>query len=229
MCPPSLSSPPSPARRRWLRAGTAALFAPALLAAPAASAQDSEETRQAKQAARQAAGGRRRTPIAATAHDAASGLPPHAPRPVPPKARCPVCGMYPARFPRWAAQIIYADGAAHFFDSPIDLLVFLADMPRYAPDRKKADIRSRWVTDASAPAGQSAWTPLESAWFVRDSLIYGPMRSPDLPAFASQAAAQTFANKTRGQPLPYAQISAKLIDELANQRVIEHVGHNHRR
>ena len=47
-----------------------------------------------------------------TPYDPASGLPPEAPRPVPPDARCPVCGMFPARNPRWAAQIIYIDYSA---------------------------------------------------------------------------------------------------------------------
>ncbi|MBU1396829.1 MAG: nitrous oxide reductase accessory protein NosL, partial [Gammaproteobacteria bacterium] len=61
----------------------------------------------------------------ATPYDPASGRAMLAPRPIPADARCPVCGMYPARFSRWAAQSIFKDGAAHYFDSPLDLFVFL--------------------------------------------------------------------------------------------------------
>src|SRR5690606_33954239 len=64
--------------------------------------------------------------IAAIPYDPTTGLAMLAPRPVPVEARCPVCGMYPSRFARWAAQVIFADGAAHFFDSPVDVFLFLA-------------------------------------------------------------------------------------------------------
>ncbi len=46
-------------------------------------------------------------------YDPASGLALHAPRPVPVDARCPVCGMYPARNPDWAAQLVFANGDTH--------------------------------------------------------------------------------------------------------------------
>ena len=72
---------------------------------------------------------------AALPWDPASGLHIHAARPVPAQARCPVCGMYPSRYPRWAAQLIFEDGAAHFFDSPVDLFIFLEDTARYDPER----------------------------------------------------------------------------------------------
>jgi copper chaperone NosL len=64
-------------------------------------------------------------------HDPVIGLDPIAARPVPAEARCPVCGMYPARYPRWAAQLIFKDGKALFFDSPLELFRFLLDMGRY--------------------------------------------------------------------------------------------------
>lgn len=51
----------------------------------------------------------------ATPYDANSGLPMGAAREVPADARCPVCGMFPARSRSWAAQVIFADGDAHFF------------------------------------------------------------------------------------------------------------------
>ncbi|MGE5332247.1 MAG: hypothetical protein ACM3Q3_10845, partial [Nitrospirota bacterium] len=40
-----------------------------------------------------------------TPYNPASGLPLQAARPVPADVRCPVCGMYPARSPDWAAQV----------------------------------------------------------------------------------------------------------------------------
>ena len=47
-----------------------------------------------------------------------------APQAVPAEARCPVCGMYPARYPKWAAQLRYSDGERRYFDSPVEMLQY---------------------------------------------------------------------------------------------------------
>ena len=148
------------------------------------------------------------------AYDPASGLPADAPRPVPADARCPVCGMYPARAPLWAGQVLYQDHAAHFFDSPVDLMQFLADVARYATGRAAADVRSRWVTDAAS----GAWVALEQAWFVLNSDALGPMRRSDLPAFADQAKADEFATRHGGQTLAFSAVTPAIIKSLAVER-----------
>ncbi|MBI1907183.1 MAG: nitrous oxide reductase accessory protein NosL [Rhodocyclales bacterium] len=128
-------------------------------------------------------------------HDPASGIPPLAPKPVPRDARCPVCGMYPARFERWAAQIIYTDGASHFFDSPVNLHVFLADMSRYTTAYTEADIRASYVTDLSS----GSWLQASAAWYVLGSNALGPMRDGNLPAFATRESALAFAQEQGGK------------------------------
>lgn len=155
-------------------------------------------------------------------YDAASHLPPDVPRPVPADARCPVCGMFPARNPRWAAQVLYTDHAVHYFDSPVNLMLFLDNVGRYSPGRNAASIQSRWVTDAVS----SQWIALEKAWFVHGSEVMGPMRSPDLPAFASQQDAQRFAAKRGGQVLTLAQLTPDIVQSLSTQRVHKD-GHDH--
>jgi hypothetical protein len=52
-----------------------------------------------------------------------------APQAVPAEARCPVCGMYPARFPAWAAQVHLRDGSIRFFDSPVEFFRWLRPAP----------------------------------------------------------------------------------------------------
>ena len=148
-------------------------------------------------------------------HDPASGLPPETPRPIPADARCPVCGMYPLRDPKWACQVLYDDYAAQFFDSPVDLMQFLADAERYgiSPDAA-AGIRSRWVTDMAS----GAWTPLEQAWFVWGSDALGPMRRGDLPAFGNQTSAIEFARRHRGRALAFSAVTPAIIKSLAVER-----------
>ena len=148
------------------------------------------------------------------AFDSASGLPADAPRPIAADARCPVCGMYPARRPRWAAQALYRDHAAHYFDSPVDLMQFLSHMARYAAGRSAADVRSRWVTDSAS----GAWVALEQAWFVQGSDALGPMRCADLPAFGDRAQAAEFVRRHGGQALAFNALTPAIVNSLSAER-----------
>ncbi len=146
----------------------------------------------------------------ATPYDASSGLAMRAPKSIPADARCPICGMYPARTPRWAAQTVFQDGASHFFDTPVDLFVFLQrsgrSRTRYAP----ADIVASYVTDFET--GQ--WIEAQHAFFVQGSTTKGPMRGADLPAFATRAAADAFTRGQGGTPLEFKQVTPELIQSM---------------
>ncbi len=154
------------------------------------------------------------------AFDPASGLGMHDARPVPADARCPVCGMYPARFPRWAAQIIFADGATHFFDSPVDLFMFLAEPARFDSARSGADAAALHVADFDS----GRWLDARRAVFVLGSRVRGPMRGPDLPAFADATAAEAFAAANGGHTLRFAEIDPTIVGKL---RDANHRHHTH--
>jgi len=156
--------------------------------------------------------------IAAHPYDPASGLPMQAARPVPDQARCPVCGMFPARFPRWAAQLIFDDGDAYFFDSPLSLLLYLQDVPRYSKGRSLAHVTASYVQDFQT--GQ--WLPLAHAWFVHASDAKGPMRLGNLPPFATQDQAQAFAQAHGGTVWSAAQLQQALPDSLLRQAPHRH-------
>lgn len=165
----------------------------------------------------------------ATPYDPASGLGPTQARAVPPDARCPVCGMFPARSPDWAAQIIFEDGDAHFFDSPLSLFMYLQDMARYGSGRQPQQIVAQYVTDAGRPPASaddegpsSRWIDARSAFYVHGSSATGPMRAGNLPAFASRDAAQAFAARRGGVVLAFADIDAPLIASLGGRNSHRH-------
>lgn len=156
-------------------------------------------------------------PLAGAEHpyDPASGLAMHAARPVPAAARCAVCGMYPARHPAWATQVIYADGKAWFFDSAVDMVLFLDAPRRYTGGRDPGAVAARYVSDHAAGGG---WVEADAAWFVLGSVVRGPMRGPDLPAFATRAAAETFAAAHGGRVLRFAELDARAVAAAAARR-----------
>lgn len=148
----------------------------------------------------------------ATPHDPSSGLARLAPKPIPADARCPVCGMYPARFPRWAAQTVFRDGASHYFDSPINLFAFLQRIDRYSKRYAPEDVAVSYVTDFES--GQ--WIDAHQAFFVQGSTAFGPMRAADLPAFSSRKSADAFARSRGGKVLTFTQITPELIQSLSS-------------
>tara|TARA_R110001583_G_scaffold195549_1_gene375912 strand:+ start:9223 stop:9855 length:633 start_codon:yes stop_codon:yes gene_type:complete len=158
---------------------------------------------------------------ASTAHpwNPASGLGKHDARPAPADARCPVCGMYPARFPTWVAQIIFEDGSAHFFDSPVDLLIFLQDPRRFDAEHSASDIAKRYVVDHRS----GDWLDAGKASFVLGSTARGPMRGPDLPAFTSATEAAAFVAQRGGRIVTLKDIDA---DTLARLRDASHASHS---
>ncbi len=149
--------------------------------------------------------------------DPTSGLERFAARPIPDEARCPVCGMFPARYPRWAAQAIYRDGAAQFFDSPVNLHVFLGDVGRYSSGYRSEDVVATFVTDIMT----GAWTDATHASYVHGSNVLGPMREGNLPAFAERDAAERFASERGGVVLSAGEITPEILQSLT------HSAHHH--
>jgi len=157
----------------------------------------------------------------ATPYDPSSGLAIHEPRSVPDDARCPVCGMYPARYPHWAAQTIFEDGATQFFDSPVNLLVFLRNPARYS-GYAATDIVASFVNDV--PHG--TWIRADEAFYVHGSSALGPMREGNLPTFSSRETAERFAAERGGAVLTLNQISDKILDSLVHEAHQNHAHHH---
>jgi nitrous oxide reductase accessory protein NosL len=143
-------------------------------------------------------------------HDPGGPIGLHAPRPLPAKARCAVCGMFPARHAHWAAQLIYEDGATHYVDSPAELLHFEANRARFDPDRAKDVVAARYLSDYRG----AGWVPVEQAVLVIGADVPGPMRVPDLPAFANAAAAREFIRAHGGRMIGYGAEAAAQLDAL---------------
>lgn len=157
------------------------------------------------------------------AYEPGSGLGLLQARPIPADARCPVCGMFPARAPEWAAQLIFSDGATQFFDSPVSMLIYLQDVGRYARGRSVTEVAARYVRDAVGNRAQpGAWLDAGQAVFVSGSDALGPMRAGNLPAFADRAAAEAFAQRRGGQALRLAEVPRSLLKQLDPRA---HLGH----
>jgi copper chaperone NosL len=123
---------------------------------------------------------------------------------------CPVCGMYPAKYPKFKTEIVFKDGTYAAFDSPKDMFKYYFDLPRYNASRKQGDIRSVYVTDYQG----RRWVDGSKAFYVGGSKVMGPM-GKDLIPFRNRNEAEKFAAAHAGKILlQFNEISPDLVKSL---------------
>ena len=121
-----------------------------------------------------------------------------------PEVRCPVCGMYPARYPEYRCQISTADGKQLHFCSSQCLVSFQADPNKYVKDAAKT--KSIWVT--VFPDGDSEYA-MGLHYLVGSSLM-GPMGKEALP-YRNKAAALKSAQENGGKVVRFKALSPALV------------------
>lgn len=129
--------------------------------------------------------------------------------------KCPVCGMFTYKYPKWVAQIYYIhDDHEHrfSFDGVKDMMKFYFE-PRkwgkYSYINKKS-ISKILVTDYYSNKGIDAF----KAFYVIRSDIYGPMGHELIP-FETYEDAEIFKNEHRGKRiLRFEEITKELPYEL---------------
>lgn len=111
-----------------------------------------------------------------------------------PRDLCPVCGMLVAKYPSWAATVLYRDGHAHHFDGAKDLFKYLHELARYAPGHRQEDIAAIAVTEYYELRRIDA----RQAFYVIGSDVRGPM-GHELVPLATREDAEEFLRDHRGR------------------------------
>jgi len=127
-----------------------------------------------------------------------------------PADKCPVCGMFVAKYPDFVAQIVFKDGDGEFFDGVKDLMKYYFDLVKYNPSKKSGDIAGIFVTDYY----NLKLTDGLAAWYVVGSDVYGPM-GKELVPFQDEDAAKEFKVDHKGASiLSFKDITPELIKTL---------------
>jgi copper chaperone NosL len=113
---------------------------------------------------------------------------------VPAGAKCPVCGMFVAKFPDWTATARFKDGTTSYYDGPKDMFSHYFDTARYTPGKRQADI----VVLAVKEYYSLAMIDARTAYFVVGSDVYGPMGSELIP-FKTEKDANSFKLDHKGK------------------------------
>ena len=120
--------------------------------------------------------------------------------PVDGQDECPVCQMFPARYPRHQCQVLVAGGRTRHFCSTQCLFTFLQNPGAYG-QAVADDPLWAWVKDY----GSGEWISAETAYFVVGSRVLGPMGFEALP-FSRRADAVSCSQKNGGQVLGFKAV-----------------------
>lgn len=121
--------------------------------------------------------------------------------------KCPVCGMFVAKYTHWLAEVVFNDGTYAAFDGPKDMFRYYLNLQKYAPKKKSDDITGIFVTEYYSTKLLDA----RKLFFVIGSDVYGPM-GDELVPLASEADAREFMKDHKGtRILKFQEVSNELL------------------
>lgn len=110
--------------------------------------------------------------------------------------RCPVCGMFVYKYPKWVARIVFQDGSSYFYDGAKDMFKHIFDTGKYTPGKTADKIKSMYVTDYY----EVELIDAKGAFYVIGSDVLGPMGHELLP-FKEEDAAKEFMEDHQGKSI----------------------------
>jgi copper chaperone NosL len=132
------------------------------------------------------------------------------PRKPDPKDKCPVCGMFIAKYPDYVAQIIFRDGSCVFFDGVKDMMKYYFKLSTYGPSQARNNIAAIYVTDYYKLEPVDGF----SATYVSGSDVFGPMGKELIP-FEKESEAKEFLKDHKGKTcLRFQDIDEALLGSL---------------
>ena len=123
---------------------------------------------------------------------------------------CPVCGMLVSKYPNWVATLVWKDGRPKYFDGAKDVFKYLQALPKYAPGRRRDDVRFIVVTDFYNLEKIDA----RKAFYVIGSDVMGPM-GYELAPLATKADALDFFKDHKGKRiLSFDQVTPEIVAQV---------------
>jgi copper chaperone NosL len=110
--------------------------------------------------------------------------------------KCPVCGMFVAKYPDFLTQVIFRDGSYAFFDGAKDMFKYYFNLKKYNPSKELSDIAVIYVTDYYSMNP----TDGRKAYYVVESNVFGPMGRELIP-FEKEPEAKEFLVDHDGKKL----------------------------
>ena len=127
-----------------------------------------------------------------------------------PVDKCPVCGMFVAKYPDFLAEITFNDGSRALFDGTKDMFKYYFDMTKYEHSKNPSDIKSIRVTDYYSLSVTDGYR----AFYVLGSDVYGPMGRELIPFEKEDEALEFMKDHKAKAILKFGQITKEMIQKM---------------
>ena len=131
------------------------------------------------------------------------------------KDRCPVCGMFVYKYPRWAAGFVFPSGKTYFHCCPKCMLHNLNNINKYQPGETRENLELIWVTEYYTTRRMAALDVL----FVVGTHLVGPMGLDLIPVKGREAANNLQRDYNGHLILTIDQITPEIIDQARRGRL----------
>jgi len=123
---------------------------------------------------------------------------------VPKGVKCPVCGMFVTKYPKWAA-LITENSNYHYFDGVKDMMkfyIFDVDFPYNRTQISKIEVTDFYTLKA---------IDAKKAFYVVGSDVFGPMGNELIPFLTEDAAKNFMKDHNADQIIMFEDITPKLV------------------
>ena len=125
------------------------------------------------------------------------------------KERCPVCGMFVAKYPQWLATLTTENNKVFYFDGVKDMMAYFFSPEEFGATAGqtigKVEVKNYY---------SQKWIDGKTAWYVVGSDVLGPMGHELIP-FGSEAAARNFLKDHHGTEIVlFATITSERITSM---------------
>lgn len=125
------------------------------------------------------------------------------------RTRCPVCGMFVAKYQQWLTQIVMSNGTSESFDGVKDMMAYFFSSKQFGGPADLSESKI-FVKDYYS----QNWIDGRKAFYVIGSDVYGPMGHELIP-FEQQDGAENFRKDHHGRQIfTFVEISAEMIEAL---------------
>jgi nitrous oxide reductase accessory protein NosL len=131
------------------------------------------------------------------------------------KDRCPVCGMFVYRYPKWMAGFVFGDGKRYFHCCPKCMLHNLNNISKYQRGESREKLALIWVTEYYTTKKMDAHDVL----FVVGTNLVGPMGLDLIPVNKMKAANNLKQDYEGDLVLRLDQITPKIIERARKGRL----------
>ena len=124
------------------------------------------------------------------------------------KDRCPVCGMFVYKYPKWMAGFVFKSGKQYFHCCPKCMLHNLNHISKYQPGENREQLELVWVTEYYT----TKKTDARDVFFVIGTNLVGPMGLDLIPVKGMDAAKNLKQDYNGDLILQIDQITPEVID-----------------